>query len=1021
MKVSKTLFVLILCFWLVPILSAQRETGSIRGYVTESGGDRLPGVTVTATSPSRQGASSHVTTATGEFRLPALPPGTYTLTAQLQGFKTVKREGIIVHVGMNVEISIQMEASALAEEVTVVASSPIVDVVNSKITQMITRDVIQNLPVARSVWGLAKLAPGVVAPVLSASSGLIAHGSASDQNVFKVDGVSMNDTSYNTPGTAVTYDIMEEIEMITGGLPAEVSTTAGVFVNVVTKSGGNKFSGGGIFYYTNEDLLNITVPQSQLSAMGLAMPSAPIFDYEASANLGGPIFRDKLWFYTNFDLLKSEFHTGFRPITWNGKSYDTFDRPNRQWKGFAKLTGQVAKPLKIQAMFHYTDNYSPYGGGATTYKDATTTSLWRNYVSTVVFQWVFGANTFLHVRGGMYQNHFTGNKQPGTESPDIWAIYDEDLGYSFGTAQMAQYGDRDAYRSSADLSHFVDNLWGGAHEFKAGMELETWKEIYSYWGNSSYPWHYFNGSPYYYRAQNNGQTDPVSGDGWITLIPQPMERDGGKTDAVHGGVQGNMLKFGIYLQDSWTIKNRLTINLGLRYDYFNSWLPPLTFAANPQVIVDIGEEIFKKDPAVAFNPFAEKPFAGWDPVVRWNTFSPRLGITYDLLGDGRTAIKASYSKLTHPLAMTDFFSLHPFFDHYFDVNWWDLNNNGKLDSPPIDKYVPWGASPTEMLTYKELMGDDVKSPYYNEITASIKHELVRDFSVGAAYVYKNAKKLFGAALYDIPSQKFWYSGDQAPQWWIPFTTKVPAYKNYPEQEVIMYFLSNNAPAQTTKTANLDKARHDYSGVEFSFDKRMSNGWQLYGSVTLSKTTGNTEGSAQGPIYSTDFKNPNNLVNKDGGRTANDRPLYIKLYGTFNLPLKFVASFSYLYASGAPFGRNVRVYPPAGWATANNVNRTYSYTVLTEKPGTNRYQAQSQMDFRLEKQFALGKYGKFGVFLDVFNLLGTTFVNLVENPSGSWRPVDANTNVGTYTPSSSYGRINSVNCTRIFKFSLRYDF
>jgi hypothetical protein len=401
-----------------------------------------------------------------------------------------------------------------------------------------------------------------------------------------------------------------------------------------------------------------------------------------------------------------------------------------------------------------------------------------------------------------------------------------------------------------------------------------------------------------------------------------------------------------------------------------AWVPGYTKgAASDPLALAIGATYFV--PKFGFNPYDKAKYDTLQNVFPYGVpISPHIGLTYDLVGNGKTALKASYVRQQDAIVVSSFSPMDVW--PSFAFNWWDLNNNGKLDSPPIDKYVPWGTSPTEMLTYKELMGDDVKSPYYNEITASIKHELVNDFSVGAAYVYKSAKKLFGAALYDLPSQKFWYSGDQAPQWWIPFTTKVPAYKNYPEQEVTMYFLSNNAPAQTTKTANLDKAKHDYSGVEFSFDKRMSNGWQLYGSVTLSKTTGNTEGSAQGPIYSTDFQNPNSLVNKEGGRTANDRPLYIKLYGTFNLPLKFVASFSYLYASGAPFGRNVRVYPPAGWAAANNVNRIYSYTVLTEKPGTNRYQAQSQMDFRLEKQFVLGKYGKFGVFLDVFNLLGTSF-------------------------------------------------
>ena len=356
MKLCKTLFVLVFCFSLGCVLYAQRETGSIRGTVVDEEGGRLPGVAITATSPALQGTASVVSTATGEFRMPALPPGTYAITAQLQGFKTLKREGIIVHVGMNVEVVINMDTSALAEEVTVTAASPIVDVVSSKLTQIITSDAIQHLPVARSVWSLAMLAPGIVAPVLTTSSAMIAHGSPSDQNSFKVDGVSMNDTSYNTPGTNITFDIMEEIELITGGLPAEIGTTSGVFVNVVTKSGGNRFSGEGLVNYTNEDLLNVVFPDTQLKAMGLGKPVAPIYRVDGTANFGGPIFKDKLWFFTSFNWQKNKTYSGFRPITWMGKSYKDFNNSNRLWKGFFKLTGQVSPSLKLQGMFHYTDS-----------------------------------------------------------------------------------------------------------------------------------------------------------------------------------------------------------------------------------------------------------------------------------------------------------------------------------------------------------------------------------------------------------------------------------------------------------------------------------------------------------------------------------------------------------------------------------------------------------------------------------------------------------------------------------------
>jgi len=1033
MKLCKTFFVLVLCFSLGCVLYAQRETGSIRGTVVDKESVPLPGVAITATSPALQGTASTVSTATGEFRIPALPPGTYVITAQLQGFKTLRREGVIVHVGMRVEVTINMETSALAEEVTVTAPSPAIDVLNSKLTQTITTDAIKNLPVTRSVWSLAMLAPGIVAPVITQNNAyqvnpsafrfaapMAAHGSASTQNLFKVDGIGMNDTSYNTPGTNVSFDMIDEIELITGALPAEVGSTSGVFINVVTKSGGNRFSGEALVSYTNEHLQNVVFPDTQLNAMGLGKPAAPIYDVDLTANLGGPILKDKLWFFSSFNWLKNERHSGFRPITWMGKTYEDFDISQRLWKGFFKLTGQVSRSLKLQAMFNYTDSWSPWSGGGTTPKEATTSELWKNYVGTAVMQWTIGSNTFLAVRGGIYQNHNTRAKQPGTESPDIWAIYDDYLGYSFGTAQMAQYGYRDAYRSSVDLSHFQDDFLGGDHEFKAGLELEYWSEIYSYWGNSSYPWYYYNESPYYYRAQL-GYTDPDYGDGFITLIPQPFERDGGQKEGVHGGTLDRMKKFGVYVQDSWTIKKRLTINAGLRFDYADTWAPKLTFAANPKTIVDIGDYYYKNDPAVAFNPFDTKEFKGWDHILEWTTLSPRLGITYDLFGNGKTALTASYSKLSHGLASADFGSLDPFMDHYFDFNWWDLNNNGRLDSPPIDRYQPIGNSPLEMLRYEELMDPNVASPYFNEFTAGIKHELATNVSIGLTYVNKSAKNIFGAGLYDLSSQRWWYTYDQAPDWWVPFTTIVPKYGDFPEQKVTMYFKSNNAPGQQTyKTDNLPEAKINYNGVEFSFNKRMSNGWQVGGSVTLSKTEGNTEGPAQGPIYSSDFKNPNNLVNRMG-RTMNDRPVFVKLFGTFSLPLKILASFSYRYNSGAPLTRSVAVYPPAAWAAANNVNRSYTYSIYVEPRGSRRVLPQSQLDCRLEKQFGLGNIGTFGVFVDAFNILGITHVNINLNPGGSWRPTDANTTVGTFTPSGSYGRIASVNGVRMFKFSVRFQF
>jgi hypothetical protein len=140
-----------------------------------------------------------------------------------------------------------------------------------------------------------------------------------------------------------------------------------------------------------------------------------------------------------------------------------------------------------------------------------------------------------------------------------------------------------------------------------------------------------------------------------------------------------------------------------------------------------------------------------------------------------------------------------------------------------------------------------------------------------------------------------------------------------------------------------------------------------------------------------------------------------------LPWKFLASISYVYASGAPFQRSVRIYPPAAWAAANNVNRSYTYVVNVETRGARRDIPQSQLDFRIEKQFTLGNFGNIGVFLDVFNLLGFTHVLYNMNPSGSWRPTEANTAVGTFAATGTYGKIGSVYGTRRFDLSLRFTF
>ena len=211
------------------------------------------------------GEISTVTNENGSFRAPALPPGTYTLEFKLQGFQPVKRENVIVNVGQNVTLTIPMKQSTLEETITVQAASPVVDVQSTKLVTTVTRDTLMNLPMQRSLDRLMGMTAGTVSGVM--------HGGTEISQSYEVDGVNVNDPSMNGRAVTVEYDAMEEIEIMTGGLPAQVGNTGGSFVNVVTKSGGNTFSGMAQIYYTNEDLNQILFTDEQIKALNVGKPS----------------------------------------------------------------------------------------------------------------------------------------------------------------------------------------------------------------------------------------------------------------------------------------------------------------------------------------------------------------------------------------------------------------------------------------------------------------------------------------------------------------------------------------------------------------------------------------------------------------------------------------------------------------------------------------------------------------------------------------------------------------------------
>ena len=1017
MKGQKILFVVLICFAMVSSLNAQATTrvaSTIRGVVTDSAGVPLPGVTITATSPALMGTSSSITNEQGSFRIPLLPVGTYTVTAVLQAFQTLRRDNIEVRLSATVTLNFQLSQETLEEEVVVTATSPLVDVKTSSVAKYFSSDLLQKLPINRNLGTIVTLSPGVV------EARQIKGGTASN-TTYHVDGLYANDPDNAQLGVNIDFNVMEEVEVATGGMPAEVGISSGGFVNAVTKSGGNDFSGMLQVIYDNEDFSNVVIPEDQLTAMGLGKPNVNIFNYDFSAGLGGPIIKDKLWFYMNGRYGADERRSGFVPWTSPlGVSYDEYNQDSWNWGAFGKLTFQLSPKLRIALNGNARENFrnTRASGLFTPFDCHYHDDPWGNYSGFGVVTWLMDENTILEARGGFLEVSAMLAIVDMENKSNTEINYDTYTGYYFGTGyRINEWIGRPSNQASVHMTRFQDNLLGGDHEFKAGLELNTVGCNWANWKENPLRIQWYNGSPYYWRGVYGlDEPHPTYGDGRISLFVAGQTRETGT--AKSAGV-----RYSAYAQDSWTIANRLTINIGFRFDATRGWIPDLYKDRSGGISYSVGEATIQEK--WGMNPYDEIRQDGVDPFVKWALFTPRLGVTYDLFGDGKTALKFHIGRYSDWLYASFIVSYNPLRLSSYNFNWWDDNGNGYPDNAGVDSYdVVSTRSPLVMQReyWSRLADTDLKATYDDQISLGIDHELFPNFKVSVNYIYKHRQNIIDNALINFDTGELWYKPDSG--YWVPFTTTVPATDQFEAATVNMYFMTKDAPEMLQVLTNIPEAFRKYSGVDFTFDKRFAKGWQLGGSLTIAKSWGNI-GGGYGDIwgYEGAGSSANWFVNEEG-RQTDDRPLVIKLYGTFNLPYGILSSFYLNHYSGTPWERSVTVYAPAEWADANNIDRvrSTSYHVNVETLGSRRNYTRTNVDFRLEKNFGLGSFGKFGVYLDAFNLLGNTYVNINRNPSGTWRPEDNNSAEGTFSPTGSYKRITGITgLSRTFQISLRYSF
>ena len=346
----RSLFAIVVCLLIAAPVAGQEQRGSIEGIARDSSGAVLPGVTVEARSPAMVGVTTVVTDNAGVYRFPSLPPGRYEITGTLQGFSAARAASVQLELGQVLKVGLTLAIGGVAESVQVKGESPLIDVKQNAAGADIQQEVIDRVPKGRDFTAIATSAPGIDNE--SRNSGIQIDGASGADNRFVIDGVDTTNLARGTSNKILRPDFIQEIQVKASGYNAEYRAAIGGVVSAITKSGSNAWHGGAGFYYNSDGLLGAVRPTLQLNpsnqkeAQYVKAPPDQFKNEEGVFDIGGPIMKDRIWFYLGYNPQATEtrrtvtFRTGGQTGTFESKPIDQAASYN--------VTSQIRNDLRFK-------------------------------------------------------------------------------------------------------------------------------------------------------------------------------------------------------------------------------------------------------------------------------------------------------------------------------------------------------------------------------------------------------------------------------------------------------------------------------------------------------------------------------------------------------------------------------------------------------------------------------------------------------------------------------------------------
>jgi outer membrane receptor protein involved in Fe transport len=936
------------------VASAQNITSSsIDGVVTDQSGGALPGVTVTATSPALQVAQITTTTdAQGFYRFKDIPRGTYQLRFELQGFDPLVRQGLVVNAGFAARVNVSLSVGSLQETVTVSGASPVVDLTTTRGGQNVSTDLITiALPGLKQMADVIGMTPGLHSTdgYKPGAIGLNGRSRFSTNVTVMVDGFKI--IANSQPDFANTV----ETDVKTYGNSAEVKE-AGALINMVTKSGGNDFRGRVSEAYMRQPRGNLS---PELAARGLTVGTSLEYHNDVAADLGGRIVRDTVWFFGSFrDRRNQTTRPGLVLNPGPDGVFLTGDEPAAYPKSQLNnptIKGSYQATEKYQFVADYareiTNSESDYqktifNAQSTANPDFTHIA----FEATQVFRWVPTRSKFEFK--GTPSNHLFFDAQFGrstylldyTEQPMCGAsvpTYDRNTLMLTGCG-IQQQSDFTMWVGDASLTYVPSSFLGGSHEFKMGYQLSmrdiTGNSLVRPSGNYALMFDIVNGVPHQ-PSQFETSNAPVEPDNWDNV-------------------------YSAYFADQWRLGQRLTFNLGVRYDYQHSYVP---------------EQIRPAGPFAAAATFARVE------VGRWGRFAPRAAIAWDVTGQGKTVLKASYGWFNTEAAISADYNQYTIFTT--DYRWHDLNRDGQYQPGEVnlDTNGPDFISTTSAANAR--VNPDLKLSRVQELSASLERELAPNLAVRALFVqkrvgdqYQTINVLRPYSAYNIPITRtdpgpdgiLFNADDGGP---VTIYDYDPAYRG-------SNFVGNQA-------TNRPAGRSDwFNSYEGSISRRLAGSWSLLASYTATK-------------YHRWLTSVPTSPNDEFFPLDESWRWNFKLNGNYNLPHDFLIGAIIELVNGS-LGQRSYVFRATD-ASGPPLRQLASATIRLEPYGLWQEPHQTTFNARVAKKLRFGQRA-LSLSFDVLNVTNSNAITAVSYVSGP-----------------SFGRVTDILPPRTLRAGATFDF